>query len=365
MLEQISLVDVVELHLNISAKLLRLLNNKLFFSCFAIISMNKFLSALQNNSTLIKLKGCVLTALPKGMKTSWWLIKITIPVSLGVLLLDYYGILDFLARYTEPLFKHMGLPGVSAIVLITSIFTNVYSVVAVLTTLNLPVREGMIIAIMCLVSHGFIIETAVLKKTGSSPVRMLLLRLTCSFVIGWMMNLMMPGVAATDLVSGSRNHGELSAVLLSWVISITRTTVKIIILVNLLLIFQKILEVFGLIRLLEKPLSPLLRLMGLPEKTTLSWIVANLIGLAYGSAIMISLVEEGKLNKADADLLNHHIAISHSQLEDPLLFLTLGYSILWLIWPRVLLAIIVVWLRKAELYYFPQNHVKEMIPTEK
>ena len=326
--------------------------------------MNKYLNFLRHNPNLIKLKYCILAALPKGMKTAWWLIKITIPVSFGVLLLDYYGILDILARYTEPLFKHMGLPGVSAIVLITSIFTNIYSVVAVLTTLNLPVREGMIIAIMCLVSHGFIIETAVLKKTGSSPVRMLLLRLTCSFVIGWFMNLILPGVAATEFISRSRDHGELTAVLINWGSLITATTIKIIILVNLLLIFQKILEAFGLMRLLERPLSPLLKLMGLPEKATLSWIVANLIGLAYGSAIMISLVEEGKLSKSDADLLNHHIAISHSQLEDPLLFLTLGYAIYWLIWPRIVFAIIVVWLRKAELYYRSMYRTKKMIASE-
>jgi spore maturation protein SpmB len=326
--------------------------------------MNKYLNFLRHNPTIVKLKDCVLAALPKGMKTAWWLIKITIPVSFGVLLLDYYGILDILARYTEPLFKHMGLPGVSAIVLITSIFTNIYSVVAVLTTLNLPLREGMIIAIMCLVSHGFIIETAVLKKTGSSPVKMLLLRLICSFVLGWFMNLILPGVAANEFISRSRDHGELTAVLINWCSLITATTIKIIILVNLLLIFQKILEAFGLMRLLERPLSPLLKLMGLPEKATLSWIVANLIGLAYGSAIMISMVEEGKLSKEDADLLNHHIAISHSQLEDPLLFLTLGYPIFWLMWPRVLLAIIVVWLRKAELYYRSSYRAKKMIVSE-
>ena len=313
--------------------------------------MNKNPDALHHHSTLVRLKECVLAALPKGMKTSWWLIKITIPVSLGVLLLDYYGLLDILALYTEPVFKHMGLPGVSAIVLITSVFTNVYSVVAVLTTLNLPMREGMIIAIMCLVSHGFIIETAVLIKTGSSPVRMLLLRLTGSFVIGWAMNIMLPGAPTANFVSGIRDHGELSAVLLNWLGSISRTTIKILILVNVLLILQKVLEEFGLIRLLERPLTPLLKIMGLPKTATLSWIVANLIGLAYGSAIMISLVEEGKLSKKDADLLNHHIAISHSQLEDPLLFLTLGYAIYWLMWPRILLAIIVVWLRKAEIYY--------------
>ena len=171
-------------------------------------------------------------ALPKGMKTAWWLLKITIPVSLAVLFLDYFGILDWMAGYTGPLFRHFGLPGVSAIVLVTSIFTNIYSVVAVLTTLHLPVREGMIIAIMCLVSHGYIIETAVLRKTGSSAVRMLLLRLCCSFVIGWALNLMLPGLPSVNFHSPNRMHGELTAVMLNWLRSISRTTLKIIILVN-------------------------------------------------------------------------------------------------------------------------------------
>jgi spore maturation protein SpmB len=294
-------------------------------------------------------------ALPKGMKTAWWLIKITVPVSFGVLLLDYYGLLDMMAKYTGPLFRLMGLPGVSAIVLITSIFTNVYSVVAVLTTLNLPVREGMIIGTMCLVSHGFLIETAVLKRTGSSVIRMLLLRLVSSFIIGFWLNLMIPGEPATSFISPNRLHGEFTGVLMNWLRTISSTTLKIIILVNLLLILQKIMEEFGLIKWLEKPLSPLLKLMGLPKKTTFSWIVANAIGLAYGSAIMINLVEEGKMNKQEADLLNHHIAVSHSQLEDPLLFLTLGYTIHWLIWPRVIIAIVAVWLRRAELRFFPDR----------
>ncbi len=310
---------------------------------------------LKNNKTFSRLNKCVRAALPVGMKTSWWLIKITVPVSFGVLLLDFYGVLDVMAKYTGPLFKLMGLPGVSAIVLITSVFTNVYSVVAVLTTLNLPVREGMIIGTMCLVSHGFLIETAVLKRTGSSVIRMLLLRVVSSFIIGFWLNLMIPGEPAINFISPNRSHGELTNVLVNWLRTISGTTLKIIILVNLLLILQKIMEEFGLIKWLEKPLLPLLKLMGLPKKTTFSWIVANAIGLAYGSAIMINLVDEGKMNQQEADLLNHHIAISHSQLEDPLLFLTLGYTIHWLIWPRVIIAIIAVWLRRAEFRFFSKG----------
>jgi len=283
------------------------------------------------------------------MKTAWWLIKITVPVSFGVMLLGYFGILALMAQYTGPVFSHIGLPGISAIVLVTSIFTNIYSVVAVLSMLQLPMREGIILASMCLVSHGFIIETAVMKRTGSSAIRMLILRLCGSFVIAWMLNLIMPGRISIDQLTITRLHEEFSVVLLQWLSSISITTLKILVLVNILLIFQRILDEFGWMGAIEKPLSPFMKMMGLPRSTTLSWIVANLIGLAYGSAIMIDESEKGKMNRADADLLNHHISLSHSQLEDPLLFLTLGYAIHWLIWPRIIIAVAAVWLRKAEI----------------
>jgi len=298
---------------------------------------------------LIRIKKCIKTALPQGLKTAIWLLKITIPVSFGVMLLDFFGGLEFIAQYTTPVFKFIGLPGVAAIIIITSVFTNIYSVIAVLTALSLPVRDGTIIAVMCLISHGFIIETAVLKKTGSQPVRMLLLRLTASFLAGWVLNKIMPGSSSVESYISVADNKIFSEVLISWFYVIGKTVLKILILVNLLLILQKILEEFGLIKWLERPLKPLMKIFGLPEETTFSWIVANTLGLAYGSAVMISQVNDGKMNKNQADKLNHHISLSHSQLEDPLLFLTLGYSMPWLIFPRVAVAIIAVWLRNLEL----------------
>ena len=77
------------------------------------------------------------------------------------------------------------------------------------------------------------------------------------------MNIIMPGVPTTDFISGNREHGELGAVIINWLGSITRTTIKILILVNLLLIFQKILEAFGLIRLLERDTEDAIEQMGI------------------------------------------------------------------------------------------------------
>ncbi len=74
-----------------------------------------------------KLVRCVKTALPQGMKTAIWLLKLTIPVSFAVFLLDFFGILNVIAGWVAPLFKLIGLSGQASIVLITSFFTNIYS----------------------------------------------------------------------------------------------------------------------------------------------------------------------------------------------------------------------------------------------
>ncbi len=293
---------------------------------------------------------CIKTALPQGMKTVIWLLKLTIPVSFAVFLLDFFGILNVIAGWVAPLFKLIGLSGQASIVLITSFFTNIYSVIAVMTTLGFGFREGTILAVMCLISHALIVETAIQKKTGSSPWRMVFTRLSASFIAAFMLNLILPVETITNSENVIRTVGEFTPALTNWLSDMLVTALKIVILVNLLLILQKILNEFGLIKWILMPFTPLLKVMGLPSSTGFLWVVANTLGLGYGGAIMINEAEEGRLSRADADLLNHNIAISHSQLEDPLLFVAIGYHLGVLIWPRVLLAIVVVWLRRLEIW---------------
>ena len=115
-----------------------------------------------------RILGSTASALPKARKTIWWLLKIILPISLLVSLLQHYGIIAWVSGYLTPLFSIIGLPGESAIVFITSIFLSLYAPIAIIATLPLDMREITILALMCLISHNMIIESAVQKKTGSS-----------------------------------------------------------------------------------------------------------------------------------------------------------------------------------------------------
>jgi hypothetical protein len=96
-------------------------------------------------------------------------------------------------------------------------------------------------------------------------------------------------------------------------------------------------------------MSPVLAIFGLPAKTSFLWIVANTLGLAYGAAVMIDETESGKITKKDVDLLNHHIAISHSNLEDVLLLASVGAAIWWMLIARWVFAMVLVWELRLEM----------------
>ena len=289
-------------------------------------------------------------AFKQGMKTAVWLLKLTIPVSFAVFLLDYLEILKVIAQVTGPFFQLFGLSGEASLVLITSYFTNIYSVIAVMSTLDLSFREGLIIANMCLIAHSLIVETGIQMKTGSKGWRMVLLRLMAGFLAAWLLNLLLPSFDGKVSLQNEVINAGFIAGFLVWLKSIAITSLKIVILVNLLLLFQKLLNELGILKWLERPFYPFMRGIGLAPETSFLWLIANTLGLSYGGAIMISETSEGKLKRKDADLLNHHIAISHSQLEDTLLFAAMGFSFPWLIFPRFILAVAVVWLRKLELH---------------
>lgn len=304
---------------------------------------------------------CVRKAVPVAMKTSMWFLKIMLPVSLFVTLLSYFNILPYISSFAAPLFTLIGLPGDAALVFVTSIFTNIYTVIALLATLDFSVRESLIMATMCLISHNFIVETLVLQKTGSSARGMIFLRVAGSFVAGIVLNWILPEMGG-KMMAETAVAMNLGDTLIHWLESSLTLCVKIVLMITGLMILQRVLEEFGVLKIFSSMLSPLMRVFGLKPDVAFLWLVGNTVGLAYGSAIMLEYAKEGKLAHQEADLLNYHLAISHSQLEDPLLFMVMGLPIGWLIFPRVVLAIIVVWIRRG--IYGLRAHAHPVVKVE-
>lgn len=287
--------------------------------------------------------------MPKTLKTCLWLIRITVLITLGVQLLEYFDILPYLSMFLNPVFNMMGLPGESALAYVTGYFVNVYSAIAVIATLNLDVRTITILSVMILCAHNMITETAVQKKTGSSAVRMVITRTLSSFALGFILNMIMPQVETPVQIQAIDSNPLFWEMIGIWAIKTLKLIALMSVLIFSLSILQRLLSEFGVIRWLSKFMRPILAIFGLPAKTSFLWIVANTLGLAYGAAVMIDETESGKITKDDVDLLNHHIGISHSNLEDVLLLGSVGAVIWWLLLARWAFSFILVWEFRLEM----------------
>ncbi|MDD3322002.1 MAG: nucleoside recognition domain-containing protein [Paludibacter sp.] len=286
----------------------------------------------------------VKNAIPTAGKTILWLLKIILPVSLIVTFLQYWGVIAFIAYYMAPVFSIIGLPGESVIVFISSLFLSLYAPIAVISTLSLEIREITILAIMCLISHNMLIETAIQKKTGSSALIMFFLRLSTSFVAAYILNLILPAHLGTKHIAEQIiEFGSIGALLQNWLLDAGGLSLKIMLIVLGLMILQNILKEFKILDIISKFFAPFMKVFGLSANCSFLWFIAQTLGLTYGSAVMIEEVEHKEISAYDANLLNYHIAINHSLLEDTLLFVAIGVPAGWMIAPRFILAIIVVW----------------------
>ncbi len=285
-----------------------------------------------------------------ALKTAWWMIRITVLISFCVMLMQYFGVIAKISEWLTPLFLHLGLSGEAALVFISGALVNIYAAIAVVETVGFDPRSITILALMCLCAHNLILETAIQKKTGSSAIRMVVIRLFFAVVCGFLLNLILPkGQLDASVKNIVVVEDNFSVVLVHWTISTLALVAKMFTIIVTLTVLQRVLADLGAMRWVAKFFRPLLHIFGLPAKTSFLWIVSQTLGLAYGAAVMMEEKESGKVDKKELDLLNHHIAVSHSNVEDLLLFVTVGASAFWALSLRVIFAMVAVWERRLEL----------------
>jgi spore maturation protein SpmB len=214
----------------------------------------------------------------------------------------------------------------------------------------LTAREITILGAMTLASHAMIVECAVQRKTGTPIVWSVVVRTAGSILLGVLLNLVLPDKPSYDIEPLCLSEtpffsvqGEFRPMFNTWILSLSKLTVWMTCLIYLLNIIQRALYEYGIMEKVARVLSPLLKVFGLPQKTAFLWIVANIIGLSYGSAALMDELDRGNVSRREIDMLNTHIGISHSNLEDLLLFAALGASWLVILFSRWIVVTVFVW----------------------
>jgi hypothetical protein len=270
----------------------------------------KIISPTNGESHKEKIIRCVKSVLPSTTKTCIWLLKITVGVSFAIMFLKYFNILPWFSNLLAPIFNALGLPGEAALPFVTGYFVNVYAAISVAVSFDFDVRALTILSTMVLCAHNMITETAVQKKTGTSAVRIIIIRTISAFGLAFFLNRFLPGEVMQSFGSGQMQDVEFMVLFKDWLRSTFGVVVKMTTLIYSLAIVQKLLAEYGVIRWISRFLKYFLAFFGLPARTSFLWIVANTLGLAYGAAVMMEEVEE------EEEDIRSHVIVTVECMEE-------------------------------------------------
>jgi spore maturation protein SpmB len=228
----------------------------------------------------------------RSISTIWWLARIMIPASAAVFVLQRTGVLELIANFMEPAMSFIGLPGAAAMALISSLFINLYAVIAMVPMLGLDQRQLVILALLCLVAHNYLVELAVTRRTGTPVGRMLAVRTAGGLILAWVMSVILPRSGAwidPIVLPGTANGSEALALvpaLQAWLWGTIRLMTRVTVVVTSLVFLTRWLQFVGVTNAIGRAIAYPLSLFGLPASSGTAWIVANTLGLAYGAAVL-------------------------------------------------------------------------------
>lgn len=289
---------------------------------------------------------CFRLAVPASWKSTKWLLKLMIPISLAVTLMQHFGILTWIATWINPLFVHFGLPGESAVAFISGATAGTYAGIAAMMSIPLTMKQASILALMIALCHALPMECAVNKKTGSSFWKMGTIRIVMALICAFCLNIILPDMQEKYIYLGAEADSSFWEVMKIWGVSQIKMSLMVVLIIYSLMVVQRLLEAYRLLDPLSRLLSPLMAVFGLPRHSSYMWLVGNVLGISYGSAVMLELEEKGLVTREEANDVNYHLIMNHSMLEDTIVFAATGISALLLIITRLCFALLLVWGRR-------------------
>jgi len=284
-----------------------------------------------------------------GIFTSWTLLKVMIPTMALVQILKVTGLLDIMAVTGAPLMNLFGLPGESSLVLITGGFVNIYAAIAVAVNIPLTAKGMTTLAIMVLIAHNLIVETAVQSQSGTPAWITLPVRICAAIFAGLLFAWIIPGGGELIVQAGTTVGDESwGRILLANGISLA----KIIAIIIGLMVVMDLSREFGFMDRITAGLSVPMKFLGMDRKTSVVTAVGLLLGLAYGAGLIIDETRRSNIGKNEILATNIFLGINHALIEDTLIFVVVGAGLGWILLGRLLVGYLILKVSLPVVLYF-------------
>ena len=283
-----------------------------------------------------------------SLKTSLNLFKVMVPVIIIVRILSEYNLIVEISRPLGPLMELVGLPAKCGLIWGMTMMNNIYGGIIVFSSIDvgtLTVAQTSVLAIMMLIAHSLPVEIAIAGRLGARMLFNFLLRFVGSFVFAFILNSLYSHFhlfqdVAVPILEKSLAKKDLQ----TWALGEMSKLLMIFILIYSLFILISILKKIKVISIINHLLTPLMRLVGINESSSLLAVIGLILGLTYGSGLIMEEVDSGRVSKKDAFFLICFMGYCHALVEDTFLVLLMGAEIFGVLIFRVLIGFSLLYL---------------------
>jgi spore maturation protein SpmB len=274
------------------------------------------------------------------------LVVIMVPIAVATQALAEFGAIKAASPWLAPVMQLFGLPPELALAWLTGLLVGMWGGVVVLFTIvpatALSSADMTVFCSLLLMAHAIPVEQRIVARAGPNFWATSILRIAGAVAFAALLHQLF---AATGWLSQpiapvwkpAANEG-------GWVGFAYGTAKTLVVMLGVLLALSwamELLKAVGVVDVLYKALAPLFRLVGLRQEALPFTTVGLLLGISYGSGLMLAEVRRQPIEPRQIFLASVFMGFAHSLIEDTLVVIALGADPTTVLFGRLAFAIIV------------------------
>lgn len=274
----------------------------------------------------------------------WVLVRITVPIAVAAEILSRMGAVKAVAPVFAPVMSLIGLPPELGVAWLTGMLVGIWGAVPLVFTLvpasSLSVADITVFSALILFAHGLPIEQKIIQKAGPGMIATTTLRIAGGLLYAFLLHHVL---TATGWLSYQANPVWLPiSATPDWadyLRGLAETMVWMLVILLVLSWGLEILKVTGLLSLMMKALSPVLRLAGIRGEAEHLTAIGLFLGISYGAGLLIREAQSGAISPRQIFLSCVFMGFAHSVIEDTIVVMSLGADLHGVLTGRLIFAV--------------------------
>ena len=280
-----------------------------------------------------------------SLRIYWVLARIMVPITIMAEVLSRMGAIEAMAPGFAPVMNLVGLPPELGLAWLTAMIVGIWGAVPLLFTLipvsSLSTADVTVFSALILFAHGLPLEQKIIQMAGPGMIATTVLRVAGGLLYAFLLHhvLLATGWLQTPVnpawipMTATPDWAEFFH-------GLAETMIWMLVVLVVLSWGLELLKLTGLLEMMMKALSPLLRLAGINGEAGHLTAVGLFLGISYGAGLLIREAQSDALSPRQIFLSCVFMGFAHSVIEDTLIVMALGADMYGVLVGRLAFAIV-------------------------